>query len=59
MVGSFKRAVQEVPARKMDRDTCLGQLLRTYRRRSGTDGKSFFEILFGIKPWFLFEAAFY
>ncbi len=45
MIGTLKRAVQNVTASKMDQDwdMCLGKILRGYRRRPGTDGKSLFE----------------
>ncbi len=61
MVGTLKRAVQKVAASKMsqDWDVFLGSIRGGYRRRLGTDGKSSFEILFGIKPRFSFEAPHY
>ena len=34
---------------------CLGEILGRYRRRPGTNGKSPFEILFGIRPRFTVE----
>ena len=61
MVGTLRRMVQKVLARKidMDWDTCLGQVLGGYRRRPCTYGKSPFEILLGIKLSFSFEAPYY
>ena len=54
MVGMLNRAVQKALVSNKDRDwdVCLGEILGGYRRRPGTDGKSPFEILFGIKPRF-------
>ena len=57
MVGTLKRAVVKVLLSNKDRDwdNCLGEVLEVYRRRPGTDGKSPFEILFGIRPRFAVE----
>ena len=54
MVRRLKRAVLIVLVSKKDRDwdNWLGEILRGYRRRPGTVGKSPFEILFGIRPRF-------
>ena len=61
MVGTLKRAVQKVAAstRSQDWNVCLGRILGGYRGRPSTDGKSPFEVLFGIKPRFSFEAPHY
>ena len=57
MVGTLKRAIQKVVVGNNDRnwDDCLGEILGGYRRRPGTDGKSPFEMLFGIRPRFAVE----
>ena len=39
-----------------DWDECLEKVLGGYRRRPGTDGKSPFETLFGIRPRFAVES---
>ena len=58
MVGTLKREVQKVLVSNKDRvwDESLGEILGGYRRRPGTDGKSPFEILFGIRPRFAVES---
>ena len=57
MVGTLKRAVLKVLVSCKDRDwdECVGEILGGYRRRPGTDGKSPFEILLGIRPRFAVE----
>ena len=57
IVGTLKRAVLKVLASSEDRywEDCLAEIIGGYRRRPGTDGKSPFEILFGIRPWFAVE----
>ena len=58
MVGTLKRAVQKALVSNKDRDwdDCLGEILVGYRRRPGTDGKSPFEVLLGIRPRFAVES---
>ena len=57
MVGRFKRAIQKDVVSNNDRnwDNFLEEILGGYRRRAGTDGKSHFEILFGIRASFAVE----
>ena len=54
----LKQAVQIalVSNKDRDRDECLAEILGGYRRRPGADGKSPFEVLFGIRPRFAIEA---
>ena len=58
MVGTLKRAVQKALVSNKDRDwdQCLREILGGYRRLPGTDGKSPFEVLFGIRPRFAVES---
>ena len=57
MVGSLKGAVLKalVSSKDRDWDDCLGEILRGHRRRTGTDGKSPFEMVFRIRPSFAVE----
>ena len=59
MLGTLKRAVQKAVISGKDRewDEQLGEILGGYRRRPGTDGKSPFEILFGLGPRFALEPS--
>ena len=59
MVGTLKRAKHKVMASNSDRnwDDGPGEILEEYRRRPGTDGKSSFQILFGIRPRFGVEPS--
>ncbi len=61
MAGALKRAVHKVTSGNMDQDwdICLEMILGGYKRQTGTDRKSSFEILFGIKPRFAYEATHY
>ena len=57
MKGTLKRAIQKVVVSNSDRNggDFLGEILGGYRKRPGTDGRSPFEILFGIRPRFAIE----
>ena len=53
MVGTIKRGLQKMCRANMSEwDLCLDQVLYGYRRRSSTDGKSPFELLYGVKSRF-------
>ena len=53
IVGKIKRALQKMcRAIMLDWDLCLDQVLYGYRRRSSTDVKSSFEVLYGVKSRF-------
>ena len=59
MVRTMKQAIQKVVASNNDCnwDDYLGEILGGYRGRPGIDGKSPFEILFGIRSSFAVEPA--
>ena len=53
MVGKIERALQKMSRVSMlSRNLCLDQVQYGYRRPSNTDGKSSFEVLFGVKSRF-------
>ena len=54
MVGTLKRAVHKVLVsnKGLDWEEHLGEILGGYQRRTGTDRKSPFEVLFGIRQRF-------
>ena len=58
MVGTLKLATRKVVVSDRNRewDECLGEILGCYRRRPGIDGKSPFEIFFGVRPRFAVES---
>ena len=57
MVGTMKRGIQKMSRdRNVDWDVCLDSVLYGYRRRMGPDGKSPFEILYGVPARFPHES---
>ena len=53
MIGTVKRAMQrKVRTEDIEWDACIDSVLYGYRRRLGKDGKSPFEILYGVQPRF-------
>ena len=53
IVGRIKRSLQKLSqANMLDWDLCLNQVLYGYRRRSTTDVKFSFEMLYGVKSRF-------
>ena len=58
MVGTLKRSISKIAlATNLEWDLCIDLFLGGYRRRPGHDGKSPFEVMFGVKPRFAGEVT--
>ena len=56
MVGTLKKSVRKMMvSSEVEWDAWINRILGGYRKRPGADGKSPFEILFGVKPRFTHE----
>lgn len=56
MVGTLKRSIKKlVQSTNVEWDICFECILSKYRRRPGADGKSQFQVMFGVKPKFAYE----